>query len=121
MEQAYMNPVTFLTGHWIIIGAFLGALAMGTAGGSYVTYKVMDDKIARIELADANAKADAIKIAGLQQHLADNVSQQAAYDHGKADQAIADKGKEIVRNVPVYITKLQDAHNCVTWGLVRVH
>src|SRR5690348_11160346 len=106
MEQAYMNPISFMAGHWIIIGAVVGALAVGTAGGTYVTYKVMDDKIARIELADANAKADAIKIAGLQQKLSDAASQQAAVDHAKADQAIADKGKEIVRNVPVYITKL---------------
>lgn len=116
-----MNPISFMAGHWIIIGAVVGALAVGTAGGTYVTYKVMDDKLARIELADANTKADAIKIAGLQQKLSDAASQQAAVDHAKADQAIADKGKEIVRNVPVYVTKLQDAHNCVTWGLVRVH
>lgn len=115
------TATTFATGHWLIIGAVMGAFALGGAGAGYATYKIMDDKIARMELADQKALTDAVTIKGLMQHDADVAGQEAAVDLAKRQQALEDQGKQTIVRIPTYVTKLQDAHNCVTWGLVRVH
>lgn len=118
---AVKTATTFATGHWLIIGAVAAAFIAGSSITGYVTYKVMHDTITEMKLADQKALTDAVTIKGLMQHDADTAGQEAAVTLAKQQQALEDQGKQTIVRIPTYVTKLQDAHNCVTWGLVRVH
>lgn len=97
------------------------ALLIGFGGGGYVAWEIQASKIADMRAADATQEALNVKLAAATQKNLDANSLAAAQADAAKQKAIAATTRGQIEKVPYYVTKYQDAHNCVTWGLVRVY
>ncbi len=97
------------------------ALVIGLGGGGYIAWEIQAGKIETMKAADAEQEDTNVKLAAAtQKNLDDNAIAAAQADAAKQKVIAAETHSQIER-IPTYVTKYQDAHNCVTWGLVRVY
>lgn len=96
-----------------------GVLAAGGAG--YLTYEYMSGQEAKLKLSYASAQMQAIQDALNKRAVQDMISENVAV--GAAERAGEAKAKtvEIVRKVPVYVTKEVDRAFPLPCGFVRLH
>lgn len=99
---------------WLMLGLFLA----GAAGSAYITREVYTGRIAKIELAHAQAVIDAETKAREDQRAIDQIAIDAAGSQAIVQEKIVTKYRTIERDVHIYV---QDSSNCITYGLVRVH
>lgn len=103
----------------LIAGA--ASLLIGMGSGGYIAWEMQAGTIATMKAADAKQEATNVTIAANTQKKLDTNALAAAQADAAKQAAIAATTRGQIEKVTVYVTKTQDAHNCVTWGLVRVY
>ncbi len=97
--------------------AALFFIALGFSGG----WEIQSIRIADMKAADAAQEALNVKMAALTQGKLDQNAIAAANADAAAARALAATVRAQVKVVHDYVTKYQDAHNCITYGLLRVY
>lgn len=103
----------------LLSGAISGLLAAG--GAAYFTYEYMSGQEAKLKLGYAAAQTQAVKDALNTRIAQDHISQKIAVADAEREGELKAKTVEIVRNVPVYITKEIDRAFPLPCGWIRLH
>jgi hypothetical protein len=103
----------------LIAGAIAALFFVGL--GFSAAWEIQSIRIADLEKADAVQGELNAKVAALTQGKLDQNAIAAANADAAQARETAARTAAQVRVVHDYVTKYQDAHNCVTWGLVRVY
>lgn len=92
--------------------------ALGSAGGGWLAYKVMDAKVARMEAGQAAANARAVAEAASEQKRIDDVAMKAAVAQAEAQRAEQVKTVTITKWAYKNVASILD---CPSPDLVRLH
>lgn len=103
----------------LIAGAIAAFVFIGL--GFYAGWEVQSIRIADMEKANAVQQALNVQVAALTQGKLDQNAIAAANADAAQARETAARTAAQVRVVHDYVTKIQDARNCVTYGLVRVY
>jgi hypothetical protein len=103
----------------LILAAVFALVLYGS--GVYTGWELGGVRYSDLKAADAALDAVNVKMAAATQHQLDQNSIAAA----NADAALARQQAALahaqIKVVHDYVTKFQDAHNCITYGLLRVY
>lgn len=116
-----MNPLSLIPGFtWVKFAAFAAGAIACLSAGAYAGYRWEAGTVAKLELADAQARSQAIQIAAASQKAQDGVALAAAVKEAKAQTQIEVQTVTVTKEIPRYVTIHQDATVCVPYGLVRL-
>lgn len=104
---------------YLIIAA--ACLAIGSAGGATVAWKIQDGNIASLKVANLEAKQKAVADAITKERAAAALSADAGRKAEDHQVQIRNITRTIVREVPTYVTVEADARCVLPVGFVRVH
>ena len=119
-----MNPLTLLGSLQVKLIAVAVALALAGTGGFYGGYRWEHGALVKVQLADAQASLVASQRAAASQKRQDDVSLAAAVKEQAAQDALNIKVITIRKEIPVYVSPVQDARSrtgCgISVGFIRV-
>lgn len=103
---------------YLIVGAV--TLALGLAGGAYAGYRWEHGALASLQLADAQAVTQAVQKEAKSAAAQAQVSLTAAVAEAGAQAQIITHTVTVTKEIPVYVTPVQDSRGCITVGLMRI-
>lgn len=115
-----MSITDFIPGFsWVKFAVVAVGLLGAASGGAYAGYRWEHSAVLSLELADAQARSQAIQLAAKDQKAQDAVALSAAVKEAQAQTKIEVQTVTITKEVPRYVTVHQDAIVCVPVGLAR--
>ena len=103
---------------YLIVGAVSGLLA--ASGGIWLGYNIEYGKLAKLQLADAQAQVVAVNKAIDRRTAQDAAALKAAVSDAQAQQKIVTITQTITKRIPSHDTVLVEAHACIPVALERL-
>lgn len=103
----------------LLVGACAAVLVF--VGGFKLSHDLDQGTIQKMKAAEATAEAQAQTQARTIEQKDAAVAQANGQAEAAAQAALAARAQVITKEVTHYVTVAQDAHGCVTWGMLRLH
>lgn len=104
---------------WVIAFAATAAVAFG--GGFKLAHDLDQGAYQALKASYAQAAASAAQGARQREEAQMALSQATGEAEAAQQAALTAKARVITREITHYVTTAQDAHGCVTWGMLRLH
>lgn len=118
--MSFVNPLSLIPNlKGVAIGVACGLVAGGASTGLLV-HRLDAAKLLAVQLADSKAQTAAVAAAMVAQGKIAAANEAAAVKEARGQAKVVHDTEVITKEIPTYVTSVQDARACVSFGLVRV-